>query len=90
MVQQAERLITTITPPDPPPRPPSTLTRCAATVIKSDDDDDDDENIQCIVYNQNFSILLDFLQCGFRSTLNRRIYPTLCTKIFKLQKKPEI
>ena len=33
-----------------------------------------------------FSILLDFLQCGFRSTHHRRIYPTLCTEIFKPQK----
>ena len=34
LVQQAEGLITTITPPDPPPRPPSTSTRCAASVSK--------------------------------------------------------
>ena len=36
--------------------------------------------------NQNFSVLLDFLQCGFRSTHHRRIYPTLCAKIFRPQK----
>ena len=35
LVQQAEGLITNITPPDPPPRPPSTSTRHAASVSTS-------------------------------------------------------
>ena len=35
LVQQAEGLITSITPPDPPPRPPSTSTACAASVSTS-------------------------------------------------------
>ena len=39
LVQQAEGLITTITPPDPPPRPPSTSTRCAASVSKLNTDE---------------------------------------------------
>ena len=39
LVQQAEGLITTITPPDPPPRPPSTSTRHAASVSKPNTDE---------------------------------------------------
>ena len=39
----------------------------------------------------NFSILLDLLlQCQFRSTHHRRIYPTLCTELFKPQERPQI
>ena len=36
-------------------------------------------------------ILLDFLlQCKFRSNHCRRIYPTLCTELFKPQESPHI
>ena len=39
LVQQAEGLITTITPPDPPPKPPSSSTRCAASVSNPNTDE---------------------------------------------------
>ena len=39
----------------------------------------------------DFSILLGFLlQCRFRSTHHRGIYPTLCTELFKPQESPQI
>ena len=48
-----------------------------------------DEIVEKII--KKFSILLDFfLQSQFRSTHHRRIYSTLCTKLFKPQESPQI
>ena len=53
--------------------------------------DNETEATDEILKKLSINLLLDFLlQCQFRSTHCRRIYPTLCTEIFKPQESPQI